>query len=124
MASTASASSSVKWAASQASIMEMGQFSPSLGWLGGGQGSGAQDSSMQLVFREGAGLDGATTLRGLSLGLGPVSGFPPLSPLVGPGRTVMLPLMSALIGVNTGDPRQSGDKTRREIRMLAGMVLY
>lgn len=29
----------------------------------------------------------------------------------------MLPLMSALMGVNTGDPRQSGDKIRREIQI-------
>lgn len=32
--------------------------------------------------------------------------------LLGQVHTVMLPLMSALIGVNTGDPRQSGDKIR------------
>lgn len=37
--------------------------------------------------------------------------------LLGQVHTVMLPLMSALMGVNTGDPRQSGDKTRRKIQI-------
>lgn len=35
--------------------------------------------------------------------------------LPGQVHTVMLPLMSALMGVNTGEPRQSGGKTTRDI---------
>ena len=42
------------------------------------------------------------------------------SPIWVPGppgqvHTVILPLMSALMGVNTGEPRQSGDKTRKDV---------
>lgn len=51
-------------------------------------------------------------------GAGPVAGAGADSEVV-PGlqlaahvRTVMLPLMSALMGVNTGDPRQSGEERR------------
>lgn len=36
--------------------------------------------------------------------------------------TVMLPLMSALMGMNTGDPRQSRDRMRRDLHFLPGGI--
>lgn len=55
------------------------------------------------------GRDSAALFPVLSLGAGQKQAQLPDGTL-----TVILPLMSALMGVNTGDPRQSGNRMRRK----------